>query len=143
MSTDTVCSSARTAKAKTAPVHSSRAKLQAVEHDEAVGGVKFTGILRVALKIPGALPQPQLPDLSYVHWRRQGRREGRQRSGQNNRSPLLVFIGSKRAVLGRFRTILNQRAERRNLVPIRAACMCRGHRPAGSSNRDGKRDAAR
>ena len=47
-----------------------QAELQAVEHDEAVGGVQFTGLLRVALKITGALPQPQLPDLSYVDWRR-------------------------------------------------------------------------
>lgn len=53
------------------------AKLQAVEHDEAVGGVQFTGLLRVALKIAGALPQPQLPDLSYVDWREGGRKEGR------------------------------------------------------------------
>jgi len=57
------------------------AKLQAVEHDEAVGGVMFTGILRVALKIPGALPQPQLPDLSYVNWRREGWREGGKEGG--------------------------------------------------------------
>ncbi len=54
------------------------AKLQSVEHDEAVGGVQFTGLLRVTLKISGALPQPQLPDLSYVNWRREEwRKNGR------------------------------------------------------------------
>lgn len=41
-----------------------------------MGGIHFTGLLRVALKVPGALPQPQLPDLSYVDWRRE-REEGR------------------------------------------------------------------
>lgn len=44
------------------------AKLETIEHDEAVGGVYFTGLLWVALKVTGALPQPQLPDLSYVNW---------------------------------------------------------------------------
>lgn len=53
------------------------AKLQAIEYDEAVGGIQFPGLLRVALKITGALPQPQLPDLSYVDWRRE---EGRKDS---------------------------------------------------------------
>lgn len=53
------------------------AKLQAIQHDEAEGGVQFTGLLWVALKITGALPQPQFPDLSYVNWRREGvRKEG-------------------------------------------------------------------
>lgn len=45
------------------------AKLQAVQHDEAVGRVQFTGLLRVALEITGPLPQPQLLNLSYVNWR--------------------------------------------------------------------------
>lgn len=42
------------------------AKLQTVEQDEAVGGVHFTSLLRVALKVAGGLSQPQLPDLSDV-----------------------------------------------------------------------------
>lgn len=60
----------------TGHAQSPEAKLQAKEYDEAVGGIQFTGLLRVALKVPGALPQPQLPDLSYVDWRRE-REEGR------------------------------------------------------------------
>lgn len=43
------------------------AELDTVEHDETVGGVQFTSLLRVALKITRALSQPQLPDLSYVN----------------------------------------------------------------------------
>lgn len=61
----------------TSQAERSKAKLDTVEHDEAVGGVQFTGLLWVALEITGALPQPQLPDLSYVDWRR---KEGRKDS---------------------------------------------------------------
>lgn len=53
------------------------AKLQAVQHYKAVGGVQLTSLLRVALKITGALPQPQLPDLPYVDCRRERERKER------------------------------------------------------------------
>lgn len=52
-----------------------QAKLETVDHDEAVGGVHFTSLLRVALKVTRGLSQPQLPDLSDVNWG-EGRKEG-------------------------------------------------------------------
>lgn len=55
---------------RTSQAERSEAKLNTIEHDEAVGGIQLTGLLWVTVKIAGALPEPQLPDLPYVDWRR-------------------------------------------------------------------------
>lgn len=41
---------------RTSQAERSEAKLNTIEHDEAVGGVQLTGLLWVTVKIAGALP---------------------------------------------------------------------------------------